>query len=146
MPETVGSSHWNHSHFIEEDTEAREVSYLPHVRNVPKGTCFSVTKSRPTLCDPMDCSLSGSSVHEISQAGILEWITISFSKGSSQPRDQTRISCFSCIAGRFFTAETPGKPYNMDTNLLFRFRALTSASVQFWLLPAYFPSPLGSLR
>ena len=64
------------------------------------------------------------------------------SRGSSQPRDQTRISCFSCIAGRFFTAETPGKPYNMDTNLLFRFRALTSASVQFWLLPAYsFPLP-----
>ena len=94
----------------------------------------------------MDCSLLGSSVYRIFQARILEWITISFSKGSSQPRDQTRISCFSCIAGRFFTAETPGKPYNMDTNLLFRFRALTSASVQFWLLPAYFPSPLGSLR
>ena len=75
MPETVGSSHWNRSHFIEDDTEAREVCYLPHVR----GTCFSVTKSRPTLCDPMDCSLSGSSVHEISQARILEWITISFS-------------------------------------------------------------------
>ena len=121
MPETVGSSHWNHSHFIEEDTEAREVSYLPHVRNVPKGTCFSVTKSRPTLCDPMDCSLSGSSVHEISQAGILEWITISFSKGSSQPRDRTHISC---MAGRFFTTEPPGKTtkryYQASNSGLFR--------------------------
>ena len=41
----------------------------------------------------MDCSLPGSSVHEISQARILEWITISFSRGSSPPRDQTLVSC-----------------------------------------------------
>ena len=46
----------------------------------------------------MDCSLPGSSVHGILQARILEWAAISFSKGSSQPRDQTRVSC---IAGRF---------------------------------------------
>ena len=51
-------------------------------------------------CDSMDCSPPGSSVHGISQASILEWVTISFSRGSSQPRDQTRVSC---IAGRFFT-------------------------------------------
>ena len=54
----------------------------------------------PTLCDPMDCSPPGSSVHEISQARILEWVAISFSRGSSQPRDRTRVSC---TAGRFFT-------------------------------------------
>ena len=59
-----------------------------------------------TLCDPMDCSLSDSSVHEIFQARILEWVAISFSRGSSQPRDQTQVSC---IAGRFFTTEPPGK-------------------------------------
>ena len=46
----------------------------------------------PTFCDPMDCSLPGSSVHGIFQAIVLEWIAISFSKGSSQPRDQTRVS------------------------------------------------------
>ena len=46
----------------------------------------------PTLCDPMDCSLPGSSVHGIFQALVLEWIAISFSKGSSQPRDRTRVS------------------------------------------------------
>ena len=45
------------------------------------------------FCNPMDCSLSGSSVHRISQARILEWVVISFSRGSSQPRDQTHISC-----------------------------------------------------
>ena len=52
-----------------------------------------VAKSCSTLCDPMDCSPPGSSVHGISQARILEWIVISFSRGSSQPRDQTLISC-----------------------------------------------------
>ena len=46
-------------------------------------------KSCPTLCDPVDCSLPGSSVHGISQARIMERVTIFFSKGSSQPRDQT---------------------------------------------------------
>ena len=54
----------------------------------------------PTLCDPMDCSPPGSSVHGILQARILEWVVISFSRGSSQPRDGTQVSC---IAGRFFT-------------------------------------------
>ena len=54
----------------------------------------------PTLCDPMDCSPPGPSVHEIFQARILEWVAISFSRGSSQPRDQTRVSC---TTGRFFT-------------------------------------------
>jgi len=48
-------------------------------------------------------------VHEILQARILEWVAISFSKGSSQPRDPTRVSGISCIA--FFTAEPPGKSH-----------------------------------
>ena len=51
-----------------------------------------VAQTCPTLCDPMDCSLPGSSVHGIFQAMVLEWIAISFSKGSSQPRDRTRVS------------------------------------------------------
>ena len=59
------------------------------------------------FCDPMDCSPPGSSVHGIPQARILERVAISFSRGSSQPRDQTYISC---IAGRFFATEPPGKP------------------------------------
>ena len=49
-------------------------------------------QSCPTLCDPMDCSLPGSSVHGILQATTLEWVAISFSRGSSQPGDQTRVS------------------------------------------------------
>ena len=59
-----------------------------------------VSQSCPTLCHPVDCSLLGSSVHGIFQARILEWIAISLSRGSSQPRDQTPVSC---ITGRFFT-------------------------------------------
>ena len=58
-----------------------------------------VAQSCLTLCDPMDCSPPGSSVHGILQARILEWGAISFSRGSSQPRDQTRVSH---IAGRRF--------------------------------------------
>ena len=51
-----------------------------------------VAKLCPTLCDPMDRSLPGSSVHGIFQAVVLEWMAISFSRGSSQPRDRTRVS------------------------------------------------------
>ena len=58
-----------------------------------------ISQSCLTLCDPMDCSPPGSSVHGISQARILEWVAISFSRGSSPSRDQTQVSC---IAGRVF--------------------------------------------
>ena len=57
-------------------------------------------QSCPTLCEPMDYSPPGSSIHWISQARVLEWVTISFSRASSRPRDQTQVSC---IAGRHFT-------------------------------------------
>ena len=60
-------------------------------------------QSHLILCDPMDCSLPGSSVHGIFPARILEWVAIYSSKGSSQPRDQTHISF---IASSFFTCWT----------------------------------------
>ena len=56
------------------------------------GLC-SFTQSCPTLCDPADCSPPGSSVHGIFQARILVWVAVSSSRGSSQPRDQTCVSC-----------------------------------------------------
>ena len=59
-----------------------------------------IAQSYPTLCDPMDCSLPSSSVHGILQARILEWVAIPFSRGSSQPNEQTQVSH---IEGRFFT-------------------------------------------
>ena len=58
-----------------------------------------VTQLYPTLCDPMDCSLPGSFIHGIFQARILEWVAISFSRGSSQPRGRILVSC---TAGRLF--------------------------------------------
>ena len=58
-----------------------------------------VTQLCPTLCDPMNCSPPGSSVHGILQARILEWVAISFTRGSSWPKDWTQVFC---IVGRFF--------------------------------------------
>ena len=55
------------------------------------------TTLRLILCDPMNRSLQGSSVHGILQARILEWVAIAFSRGSSQPRDGTCRYCISCI-------------------------------------------------
>ena len=63
-------------------------------------TRSEVVQSCLTLCDPMDCSLSGSSIHGIFQARVLEWVVISFSKGSSWPWDWTQVSC---TVGRCFT-------------------------------------------
>ena len=51
-----------------------------------------VAQSCPTLCNPIDCSLPGSSVHGIFQVLVLDWIAVSFSRGSSQPRDWTQVS------------------------------------------------------
>ena len=71
-----------------------------HSQNEMKWREFA--QSCPTLCDSMDCSLPGSSIHGILQARILEWVAISFSRGSSQPRDRTRVSH---IAGRLFAVQ-----------------------------------------
>ena len=59
-----------------------------------------VAQSCPTLCNPVDWSLPGSSAHGILQARILEWVAMTFSRGSSRPSDQTQVSG---TAGRFFT-------------------------------------------
>ena len=63
------------------------------------------TQSCPTLCNPMDCSPPGSSVHGILQARVLEWVAISFSRGSSRPRDRIQVSR---IAGRHFNLRATG--------------------------------------
>ena len=89
-----------------------ELYLLTYIRsqlflNLNLSCCCLVTKSCQSLCDPMDCSPPGSSVHGILQARILEWVAISFSRGSSRPKDQTQVSL---IAGRFFTIQPPGKP------------------------------------
>ena len=57
-------------------------------------------QSSLTLCDPMDYSSPGSSVHGILQVRVLEWVARLFSRGSSQPRDGTRVSYVSCVDRR----------------------------------------------
>ena len=66
-----------------------------------------ITQSCPTLCDPMDYSLPGSSVHGIFQTRILKWVAISFSREFSWPRNQTHFSCTSCIARRILYHSEP---------------------------------------
>ena len=76
--------------------------------------CVLVTQLCPTLCDPMNCSPPGFSVHGILQARILEWIAIPFSRGSSRARDRTLVSCTAAI---FFTVWDTGKShYNLITS------------------------------
>ena len=84
-----------------------------------------VAQSCLTLCDPMDWGLPGCSVYRILQARILEWVAISFSRGSSQPRDQTWVSR---IAGRCFT--------------IWATRELSGKELQFWSLLAWVQNPV----
>ena len=85
-------------------TELEKVSFHSNPKERKKES--EVAQSCPTLWDPMDCSLSGSSIHGIFQARVLEWIAISFSRESSRPRDKTQVSC---IVGRHFYPESQRK-------------------------------------
>ena len=76
-------------------------------------------------CDPVNCSQPGSSVHEISQARILEWVAISFSGGSSKPRDKTWVSCtkgglLHCrkILYQLSQQGSPINTYNIKNNII----------------------------
>ena len=80
-----------------------------------------VAQSCPTLCNPMDCSRPGPSIHGIFQTSILEWVTICFSRGSSSLMDQTHTFCVSCSAGRFFTTEPLRKLPKWNTKYLFQY-------------------------
>ena len=91
-------------------------------------------QSYPTLFDPMDCSPPISSVHGILQARILEWVAISFSRGSSLPRDWTHISCISCIACGFFTTRAMGEVQSWPISISLGYltcQPLVSSSVKY---------------
>ena len=80
----------------------------------------SVTQSCPTPCNPMNCSLSGSSVHGILQARIPEWAAISFSGVSSRPRDRTCVFCIGRhILNHWATRGLPEKLWLLKTLTLF---------------------------
>ena len=98
---------WNQHLWKEEATDLSFSMFSTKVKVL-------VTQSSPKFCNPMVCSPSGSSVHSISQARILEWAVIPFFRGSSRPRDRTQVSH---IAGRFFTVwatrEAPSVQYRV---------------------------------
>ena len=71
----------------------------------------SVAQSCPTLYNPMDCNPQGFPLHGIPQARILEWVVSPFSRGSSQSRDQTQVSC---IAGRLYHLSYQGDPLSQE--------------------------------
>ena len=96
-------------------TKTLGLSY-PGSCNMRQGGGCLVTKSCLSLCDPMDCSLPGSSVHGISQARVLEWVAISSSRGSSWPGIEPTSPA---LAGGFFTTEPPGKPQDKELSLSF---------------------------
>ena len=101
--------------------------------------CYSAAQECPALCDPMDCSPPGSSVHGILQARVLEWVAMPSSRGSSQPKDGT---CVSRIAGGFFTMAALGKLlYRDDSCILASWtQQILLLQRQPWLrLPDLFP-------
>ena len=72
--------------------------------------CCVCAQSQPTLCGHMDLSPPGSSARGIFQARVLQWVAMSYSKVSSQPRDQSCVSCVSCIGRQILYHVSPGKP------------------------------------
>ena len=97
-------------------------------------TCVClVTQSCPILCDPMDCSLPGSSVHGILQARIMDWVAMLSSRGSSQPSSWIQVSC---IASGFFTdwatREAQVATYTISINRV-QFTLQFTTSIYWWL-------------
>ena len=91
-------------------------------------------QSGPTLCNPMDCSPPGSCLHGILLARILEWVATPFSRGSSQPRDRSRLPDISCIGGKvLYYWHHLGRPVQVYTRFLWGLVSVT------W------PEPLGQM-
>ena len=91
---------------------------------------MKAAQSCPTLCDPMDCSPPGSSVHGILLARILEWVSIPFSRGSFQTRDWTCISCTAVWATRVLPIESRKQNYWVRVPSQFLERQTTSTRLQ----------------
>ena len=109
-------------------------SYLMSDINSPVCVCVfscSVAQLCLTLCN---CSLPVSSVHGILQARLLERVAISFSRGTSQPRDWNCVSCIFFIAGGLFTTESPGKP-----------EVSCEIRINFMVIPRYYKHKMCSL-
>ena len=104
---------------------------------------YACVLSRVQLfCDPMDCGPPGSSVYGILQARILEWVVIPFSRGSSQPKDWTLVSC---IAGRFYIIWTTTEdPYDIHSYLICDFSYIRYFNDYCWINSKPITPPLNS--
>ena len=99
----------SHIEVIASANAEKEMGWTPGRLQVQQwGDCCLIAQSCPTLCDPMDCCPPGSSVHGISQARILEWVAISLSRRSSQPRNWTRVSCIGRRVLYWWATRIPG--------------------------------------
>ena len=92
--------------FILANSELKFVTFIQNYTMSFKTTSVVKPLSRVWLCNPMDCSPPGSTVHGIFQARILEWVAISFSRVSSWPRDWTQVSCI--VRRRFYRLSHQG--------------------------------------
>ena len=104
----------------EEMREVQRNSFYMFKWLLPVLACVLSCFSHVWLHNPMGCSLSGSSVHGILQARILEWVAISFSGGTSWPRDQTRISVSPALAASSLPLAPPGKPYHCSFSRMYQ--------------------------
>ena len=108
-PTTSHTDRWGHSDLVKVTlSRSKRVLIWSSGSSHCDALCAKLLQSCPTLCDPLDCSPPGSSVHGISQARILEWVATLSSRGSSWPRNWSLVSL---IEGRFFavwaTREAP---------------------------------------
>ena len=106
----------------------------------------SVTQSCLILCNPMDCSPPGSSVKGISLARILERVAFFSSRGSSQLRDQSLVSCISCIAGEFFSCWAMEKAYQFFFTIKLKYLWASLVAQLVKNLPAMWETWVRSLR
>ena len=112
---------WQYSDIKAKETirkkTVRQHKYI-NISHLMQVCACSVTELCLTLCEPMDCSPPGSSLPGIFQARILEWVAISFSKGSSQPRNWTQVSCIgSQILSHWATREPQYRCKNPQQNI-----------------------------
>ena len=104
-------------------TQARRAHFYSLIIPLHLGVCVCVcvcvcVQLCLTLHDPVDCIFPGSSAHGILQARIPEWVAISSSSRPPQPRDQTHVSCISCIGGQAFLPLGPlGRPRPLRNQL-----------------------------
>ena len=102
------------------------------VLHVPLSECAQWLRWCPILCDPMDHGPPGSSLHGVLQARILEWVAMSPSMGSFQPRDCTRVSC---IAGGFSATEPLGKPHKSLYSFFYVIILIFLSAALIWCIP-----------